>query len=110
MKGSLSFTGELVFDGTLEGGSIGGGKLVIGEHGKVQADITASFLKIRGRVTGNVDVAEKTILEQSASLHGDLATARLVMHDGATFFGGSTIGPKDKIEKPKQKPSDPAAR
>lgn len=109
MKGSLIFTGELVFDGTLSGGSIDGEKLVIGEHGNVQANITATFLKIRGRVTGNVDVAEKTVLEQSASLNGDLATARLVMHEGATFFGGSKIGPKGKIEKSKLTPSVPAA-
>jgi cytoskeletal protein CcmA (bactofilin family) len=98
MKGSLIFTGEMVFDGTLSGGSIDGEKLVIGEHGKVQANVSASFLTVRGHITGNVDVSERTVLEQSSSLHGDLSTARLVMHEGATFFGGSKIGPKDQTK------------
>ena len=102
MKGSLFFTGELMFDGTLTGGSIDGEKLMIGEHGKVQANISATFLTVQGHITGNVEIAEKTILEQSSSLHGDLATTRLVMHEGATFFGGSKIGPKEESEKPKQ--------
>jgi len=102
MKGSLIFTGELLFDGTLAGGSIDGENLVVGDHGNVQASISATFLTIQGSVTGNVDVAEKTVLAQSASLRGDLVTARLVMHEGATFFGGSKIGPKEKAVTPKQ--------
>ena len=110
MKGSLIFTGEMVFDGTLTGGSIDGEKLVVSEHGKVQANISATFLTVRGEITGNVEVSEKTVLEQSSSLHGDLATARLVMHEGATFFGGSRIGPAGKSEKPKQASSGIAAR
>ena len=109
MKGALLFTGELVFDGTLTGGSIDGEKLVLGEHGKVQGNISASFLTVQGKITGNVDVSEKTIMEQASSLHGDLATTRLVMHEGAAFFGGSRIGPKEKTEKPKQAPSIPSA-
>jgi len=110
MKGSLLFTGEMVFDGTLTGGSIDGKKLLIGEHGKVQANVSASFLTVRGHITGNVDVSERTVLEQSSSLHGDLTTARLVMHEGATFFGGSKIGPKEKSEKTKPTPVIATAR
>ena len=110
MKGSLIFTGEMVFDGTLTGGSIDGEKLVVGEHGNVQANISATFLTVQGRITGNVDVSEKTVLEQSSSLRGDLNTARLVMQEGATFFGGSKIGPKENSEKPKPAPSGPVVR
>jgi len=99
MKGSLLFTGEMVFDGTLTGGSIEGEKLVVGEHGKVQANVSASFLTVRGHITGNVDVSERTVLEESSSLHGDLSTARLVMHEGATFFGSSKIGPKEQTKQ-----------
>ena len=107
MKGALIFTGELFFDGTLSGGSIDGEKLVIGEHADIQANVSATFLTVRGKITGNVEVSEKTILEQSASLHGDLATVRLVMHEGASLFGDSKIGPKDKTGKPKPSASKP---
>jgi cytoskeletal protein CcmA (bactofilin family) len=110
MKGSLIFTGEMVFDGALTGGSIDGEKLVVGEHGRVQANISATFLTVQGHITGNVDISEKTVLEQSSSLHGDLATARLVMQEGATFFGGSKIGPKEKGQETKQAPSDTGTR
>jgi cytoskeletal protein CcmA (bactofilin family) len=107
IKGSIVFKDKLVFDGVLTAGSIQGDALVVGEHGNIHGDIKAAFLTIQGQVTGNAEVAEKTVLGASGSLTGDLSTARLTMSEGATFCGGSKIGPRQfgppKLEPVKEK-------
>ncbi len=94
IKGSIVFKDKLLFDGVLTAGSIHGQALIVGERGKVHGDIQASHLTILGQVVGAAEVTEKTVLSSTGSLTGDLSTARLSMSEGATFCGGSKIGPR----------------
>ena len=98
ITGAILFKGELRFNGILAGGSIDGDALLVGERAVIHGDITANLLVVKGSVTGNAEVAQKTVLEPTASFHGDLSTARLTMNEGATFFGGSRIGPRVNAE------------
>jgi len=92
--GTITFKGELVFDGKFEGQSIQGSTLSIGSRGTVHGDIHADYVTIDGAVEGDVTITEKCHLTATARLQGDLKTSRLVMDDGATFIGTSEIKPK----------------
>ena len=94
ITGSLTFKGELRFDGTIKGGHISGSVLDLGEHASVEGNITANEVTISGTVTGNATVAHRCHLRASARLNGDLNTARLIMEEGATFIGMSNITPR----------------
>jgi cytoskeletal protein CcmA (bactofilin family) len=91
--GSVTFKGELAFDGKLQGGGITGKVLTVGPAAKVQGDIHSDAVTISGTVTGDVTVSGKCDLKASAQLFGNLTTARLVMDDGATLIGKAEIKP-----------------
>jgi len=94
ITGSLTFKGELAFDGTIKGGHISGIVLDVGEHASVEGNITANEVTISGTVKGNATVAQRCHLRASARLNGDLNTSRLIMEEGATFIGMSNITPR----------------
>lgn len=94
ITGSLTFKGELSFDGTIKGGNISGSVLNVGEHATIEGNITADEVTISGAVKGNAMVAQRCHLRASARLNGDLNTSRLIMEEGATFIGMSNITPR----------------
>ena len=96
ITGSLTFKGELSFDGSIKGGNIVGSVLSLGEHAAVEGNITADEVTIAGMVKGNATVSERCHLRASARLNGDLTTSRLIMEEGATFIGMSKIAPRGK--------------
>lgn len=91
--GSITFKGELTFDGKLQGGGITGKMLTVGPSAKIQGDIHSDAVSIAGTVTGDVTVTGKCDLKSSAQVFGNLTTARLVMDDGATLIGKAEIKP-----------------
>lgn len=91
--GSVTFKGELTFDGKLQGGGITGKVLTVGPAAKIQGDIHSEAVTISGTVTGDVTVSGKCDLKSSAQVFGNLTTARLVMDDGATLIGKAEIKP-----------------
>jgi cytoskeletal protein CcmA (bactofilin family) len=93
ITGSISFKGELIFDGKLKDGGIKGRVLSVGAGARVEGNIEAESLVISGNVTGNVTVAQKCDLKATAQLLGNLSTTRLVMEDGATLIGQAQIRP-----------------
>jgi len=90
--GSLSFKGELYFDGKLSGGSVVGDILVLGENVRINGDVIAESLKLSGKIEGNVSALQKCELDSSAELTGSLETPRLAMADGATLVGRVHLG------------------
>ena len=91
--GSITFKGELTFDGKLSGGNITGRMLSLGSSATIDGDIECDALSIAGIVNGNVTVTGKCELHPSAQLNGNLNTSRLVMADGATLIGQVQIRP-----------------
>jgi cytoskeletal protein CcmA (bactofilin family) len=93
LNGSITFNGELVFDGKLSNGNIKGNILTLGPNAKIQGNVEAVSLTLHGAVTGDVLVTEKCELKGSAHLVGSLTTNRLVMDEGATLIGKAEITP-----------------
>lgn len=95
IKGSIQATGVVRIDGYLEGAVHHQGELIVGPKGRVVADIHSKALAIAGEVRGNVDIAEKLELLPGARLFGDIRCGHLVVHEGATFHGRSTMAQDD---------------
>ena len=98
ITGSLTFNGELNFDGQLRDGNISGKILTVGPNGQIKGNVESEALTVHGTVTGDVLVTGKCDLKGSASVVGSLTTKRLVMDDGATLLGQVEITP----DTPKQ--------
>jgi cytoskeletal protein CcmA (bactofilin family) len=91
VKGELSGSEDLIVDG-------------------VRANIEARNVIVHGRVDGDIHATERVELRKSASLTGDIATARISIEDGAFFKGGIDIQkPEPKSEGRAQTTAAPPA-
>ena len=100
VKGELSGSEDLMIDGEVEGSiTLRGQTLTVGPNGRVRANVEARNVILHGRLDGDIHASDRVDLRKSASLTGNIATARISIEDGAFFKGGIDI----------QKP-EPAAR
>lgn len=101
IKGTVTFEGELIADGKIEGEILSSGALTVGYNGSIQGDIYAGNVAIYGHVKGNVTAEYRCELMADSELVGDLKTPRAVVEEGATFVGRSTITKTAAVEQPK---------
>ena len=98
VKGELSGSEDLYVDGEVEGSiNLRGQSLTVGPNGRVRANIEARNVIVHGRVDGNIKASDRVDLRKSASLSGDISTARVAIEDGAYFKGSIDI---QKAEPP----------
>jgi len=109
VKGELSGSEDLYVDGHVEGSiTLRGQSLTIGPNGRVRANIEARNVILHGQVDGNVTATDRVELRKSASLKGDIATARIAIDDGAYFKGTIDIQ-KPEAPRVETKPQAMAA-
>jgi cytoskeletal protein CcmA (bactofilin family) len=99
IKGELSGSEDLYFDGEAEGSvDLHEHTLTIGPNGRIRATIVAREIIVHGKVEGNVHASEKVELKKSCMLTGDISTQRIVIEDGAFFKGAIDIQKDGKPE------------
>ncbi len=111
VKGELSGSEDLYVDGQVEGSiSLRGQSLTIGPNGRVRANVEARNVILHGKVDGNVTASDRVELRKSASLTGDITTARIAIDDGAYFKGTIDIQKTEpaRVEAKPQATSVPA--
>jgi cytoskeletal protein CcmA (bactofilin family) len=95
VKGELSGNEALVVDGEVEGSiMLHGQRLTVRPGGRIRGNIEARQVILHGRVEGDIQASDRVELFRSASLTGDISTARISIEDGAFFKG------KIDIKKP----------
>ena len=113
VKGELSGSEDLYVDGEVEGSiALRGQSLTVGPNGLVRANIEARNVIVHGRVDGNINASDRVDLRKSASLSGDISTARVAIEDGAFFKGTIDIQkaePAARIESKSQAVSAPGS-
>ena len=88
IKGELSGSEDIVVDGRLEGSiQLSGNNLTVGPNGHVQANVTARNVTVAGALQGNIQASERTELQKTAVVNGDVQTRRIAIEEGAYFRG-----------------------
>ena len=88
VKGELSGSEDLVVDGEVDGSiALHGQNLTVLPNGRVRANIEAGNVIVHGRVDGDIHASDRVELLKSASLTGNISTARILIEDGAFFKG-----------------------
>ena len=93
IKGNLRFSGELTFEGKLEGEITSDGTLQLGDSAVVNGNINASTVIVRGKITGNITAKDKIELKAKTELFGDVKSSKLVIEEGVTFVGKTEVNP-----------------
>jgi cytoskeletal protein CcmA (bactofilin family) len=106
VKGELSGSEDLYIDGEVEGSiSLRGQSLTVGPNGRVHANIEARNVIVHGRIDGNIQASDRVELRKSASLLGDISTARVAIEDGAFFKGSIDIQKAEPAPRIEPKPA-----
>jgi cytoskeletal protein CcmA (bactofilin family) len=100
-KGEVTTEGGARIDGSFEGKLIVKGPLVIGEHARVVADITADAVSVAGSVKGNI-TAKKVDIMKTGRIYGDLITGSFTTEEGGFLRGQvrMTDGAQQQDEPP----------
>jgi cytoskeletal protein CcmA (bactofilin family) len=93
LKGTLKFSGELTFDGKLDGEINSDATLHLGDNAVIKGNINVSTVVVRGKINGNITAREKIDIKSKAELFGDVRAPKLVIEEGVTFVGKSEVNP-----------------
>ena len=104
-EGKLSFEGAVRIDGVFTGEIGGEGMIIVGEKGRVRAEIAAGLVMIRGEVQGNIRAKDRIEAYAPAKICGDLYSPVLVFGEGVVFEGTSHMTGVSEEEKNPQSQS-----
>jgi len=93
LKGTLKFSGEMTFDGKLDGDINSEGSLQLGDNAVIKGNINVNTVVVRGKINGNVIAREKIDIKAKTEMFGDIRAPKLVIEDGVTFVGKSEVNP-----------------
>jgi cytoskeletal protein CcmA (bactofilin family) len=93
VTGDLETDGALRIDGRLEGSIHRADLIVIGQGASVVGDVTAREVIVGGAVTGNIFAAQRTELQSSGIVAGDIRSAAILVHEGGVVQGRLYIHP-----------------
>lgn len=90
-QGRLKAEGNVRIDGYFEGGIETAGNVIVGESGKVLADITAQNVQVWGAVKGAISAAGRLEILPTGRVWGDIRVKSLLIDEGGLFRGKSVM-------------------
>lgn len=105
-KGELSFKGSFRIEGNFKGTINSDSLLVVGERGKVEADVKVGQLVINGEIRGKLEASERVEVHNRGRVFGTILAPVLIVEEGAYLEatcqtkGSATpsAGPKEPSE------------
>lgn len=109
LEGKLTFKGTVRIDARFTGSIVTDDVLVVGEHARIDAEITCGTILVDGQVNGDVKATTAVELHQGGRLLGTVTTASLQVARGAVLQGDVRMSDDGRAPKPVPTPG-PAAR
>ena len=110
-EGKLNVYGGIRIDGAVKGEIECQGILVVGNGGKIEANIIADSAIIGGEVIGNITAKNRLEIISKGKVRGDIASSHLIINDGVIFDGSSHMLSDEPVKYPLDKketsPKDP---
>jgi cytoskeletal protein CcmA (bactofilin family) len=85
IKGDISASNDIRIDGILIGKLDCKGRVIIGQQGKIDGEITCINAIIEGTFTGTLDVKELLTVKETGVINGDVSCDKLFIQTGALF-------------------------
>jgi cytoskeletal protein CcmA (bactofilin family) len=112
IKGEVRGSDDLYIDGEVHGTiHLSNGRVTVGPHGKISADIDAREIVVRGKVTGALRGRERVEIGSTGEVRGDIATSRIAIGEGAQIHSKVEIARADgsQSNRPQAKPASSTA-
>lgn len=95
-EGKLTFKGTVRIDAKFKGSIVTNDVLVVGEHARIDAEITCGTVVVQGEVNGNIKAKSAVELHRSAKVRGNVETASLMIEKGAFLQGEMRMGAAER--------------
>jgi len=92
ITGSIRFSSDMIIDGKVEGEIFSDkGRVTIGENAVIKGDVSASSVKVYGKIEGKI-TSERCELKDKSKINGDIKSKVFSMEEGAQLSGRTEIG------------------
>lgn len=91
VEGNLNGEGDVQINGQFTGEIEIAGDLIVGEHGKVKAEIEAKNVYVGGEVDGNIKARKKLHILETGRINGDVTSQALSIEPGGILKGSSQM-------------------
>jgi cytoskeletal protein CcmA (bactofilin family) len=110
IKGEVRGTEDLYIDGEVQGSiHLTNGRVTVGPHGKIAANVDAREVIVRGKVTGALRGRDRVEIGSTGEVNGDIATSRIAIGEGAQIHSKVEIARADVSQQNNRSASKPAA-
>jgi cytoskeletal protein CcmA (bactofilin family) len=93
VTGDIESAEDLLIEGEVSGTvTLAENELVIGNSGRVHADIEAKTIRIEGEVQGDITGRERVVITASGNVQGNVSAPRVMLEDGGRFKGSIDMG------------------
>jgi cytoskeletal protein CcmA (bactofilin family) len=92
IEGEIRSDSNLRVDGRVKGTINVRGRLIVGQSGVIEGEVTCQSSDIEGTVLGRVNCQDLLSLKATAKLQGDINTKKLAIEPGAVFTGNCSMG------------------
>ena len=88
IKGEVRAQEPLTIAGQVSGTiDVSGHPLTVTESATIDADVMAHTIVVAGTVDGHISAEERIVVQQTATVSGEVSAPALTVHDGATVQG-----------------------
>jgi len=99
IKGDIKGSEDLYVDGEVQGTiHLSNGRVTVGPHGKIAADVDAREIVVRGKVTGALRGRDRVEIGSTGEVRGDIATSRIAIGEGAQIHSKVEITREDSSQ------------
>ena len=85
IQGDLQSAGKLRIDGKVIGTIMAKDKVILGQNGMIEGEVTCKSAEVSGKIKGTLVVKELLSLNSSANIEGEVYTRKLAIEPGAVF-------------------------
>ncbi len=100
INGEISCAEIVLIEGRVEGKIKSSTLVIIGEAGRVKAEIDADSVSIQGRLEGNCTAKKKVEITRTGKVFGNIRAPIIAVAEGAIFRGASQMAVDDSEATP----------
>jgi len=101
IEGTLITRSSVRIDGAVVGGVVADGTVVLSQSGQIDGNIIAENIVVAGVVDGNITIKDKTNIEPTGEVYGDINTSKILIDEQSVFQGKCNMN----IDRSKSKKS-----
>ncbi len=87
IEGTLITHSSVRIDGSVVGGVCADGTVVLSQSGQIEGNVIAENIIVAGVIDGNLSIKDKTNIEPTGEVYGDISTSRILIDEQSVFQG-----------------------